>query len=379
MSVKNLVAFTRVEDYEYQAVLHAVRRQFRLLGAAELVKPGIRVTVKPNLLMKREPQQHTTTHPMVVRCVIEALQELGAGEITIADSPGGPYTKGALEGIYSASGMKEAASLTGAKLNFDTGWREIKCEDYRVCSGFNIIDPVAGADLVVNLPKLKTHCMTTLSGGIKNLFGCVPGLQKPELHYRFVEEERFCQMLLDLAQTVSPAITLVDGIVAMEGDGPSGGTPRGTGFLAGSRDLFALDVELARVLNLGEVKMLSLAAVRSLAPPEDLIERAGEPPAVIKDFRRPRSKSLDFLGSVPAPLRPVVRSLAGRFAKPSPKVEMKQCIGCGRCAQSCPAHTIKIDHGKAVIDYKNCIRCYCCHEMCPPRAIGIKRLKLFDI
>lgn len=379
MSAENRVAFTRVEDYEYNAVLRAVRHQFQLLDVAGLVKPGMKVTVKPNLLMKREPQHHTTTHPMVVRCVIETLQELGAGEITIADSPGGPYTKGALEGIYAASGMKEAASLTGAKLNFSTGWREVKCEEYRVCSGFNIIDPVAGADLVVNLPKLKTHCMTTLSGGIKNLFGCVPGLQKPELHYRFVEEERFCQMLLDLAQAVSPAITLVDGIVAMEGDGPSGGTPRRTGFLAGSRNPFALDVELARVLNLGEVTMLSLAAGRSLAPPEDSIERVGEPIAVIPDFRRPRSKSLDFLGSVPAPLRPVVRSLAGRFAKPSPKIDKKLCIGCGRCAQSCPAHTIRMESGKAVINYQNCIRCYCCHEMCPPKAIGIKRLKLFDI
>ena len=138
--------------------------------------------------MKRRPEEATTTHPLVVEAAARLLLDWGASEVTIADSPGGPYTRPLLHSIYETCGMTAAARQSGARLNEDTGFTTLRREENRLVREFSIINPVAEADLVVSVCKLKTHSMTTLSGGVKNLFGCIPGLQKPELHLRFPEK-----------------------------------------------------------------------------------------------------------------------------------------------------------------------------------------------
>ena len=374
------VVVIKAEQYNQEEITKAVEQLLHHLGAARLVRPGMRVTVKPNLLMKRQPEEATTTHPIVMQAVIHCLQQLGAGEITIADSPGGPYSKALLQGIYQASGMEQAAKETGALLNYDLTYETVAAPQGKKCTSFHIISPVAKADLVVSVGKVKTHCMTTLSGGVKNLFGCIPGLQKPELHYRFPQKEEFGEMLVDLAQTVAPALTIMDGVVAMEGDGPSAGSPVKTGFLCGSTSPFALDAFLCRLLGMDSTKVPTVAAAqaRGLAPGErEVINLGGVPERI--PLKQPSSHSVDFISHVPGPLQGTAAWLRDHALTPRPAVEKRRCIGCGRCAQSCPAKIIKITGGKAVVPKEGCIRCYCCHEMCPVKAIHVRRVKLFDL
>jgi uncharacterized protein (DUF362 family)/ferredoxin len=376
---ERVVAFTAAGDYRYETVREAVRRQFELLHVADAVRPGMRVVLKPNLVMKRAPEQATTTHPMVVRCVAQELHALGAEEIILAESPGGPYTHSALEGIYRGCKMDEAARAAGIRLNEDLTSVAVPSQAGKRCASFNLLRPIVEADLVVNLPKLKTHCMTTLSGGVKNLFGCIPGLQKPELHYRFPEESAFCEMLVELAETVSPAFTIIDAVESMEGDGPSGGQPRTTGFLAGSANPFALDAALCAYLGLENVQMVAIARQRGLAPSLEELALCGDRIEPIAGFKPPRSKSLDFLDRFPAALRPMIRKTAETLAAPRPAVDRRRCIGCGKCAESCPAQILSVQNGKARMASKGCIHCYCCQEMCPVQAIVIRRFWAFQL
>ena len=230
---------------------------------------------------------------------------------------------------------------------------------------------------MIDMAKLKTHSMVGFSGAVKNLFGAVPGLQKPELHCRFPEKQPFSEMLVDLCDFLKPDLCFLDGIVAMEGNGPTGGKPRKMGVLGASKSPYALDVCGAALIGLEpeSVLMLKESHRRGLGPisPEECqlvkenVEALAQP-----DFLKAKASSTDFLDRLPKFLRPAAK----RIATPTPKIRRAECVGCGKCAESCPQHTISIREGKAVIDYKKCIRCFCCHEMCPKHVIDIRRWSL---
>ena len=373
------ISCVKTESYQFETLKQAVALHFERLGVQ--IPPEAHVVLKPNLIMRADPQRAATTHPLLVEAVAAHLRELGVRRITLADSPGGLYTPGLLKALYETTGMAAAAQKWGVTLNLDCSSRTLRVEQGALCREFELITPIAQADYVINLCKLKTHCMTTLSCGVKNLFGCVPGLLKPQLHYRFPDGEQFAQMLLDLSLLVRPGLTVVDGVVGMEGDGPTGGSPRQVGctLAAAGADLYALDLAAAAVLGLEprQVPTLQAAIARGLCPAgAQLVEVVGDPLPHIQDFRLPATKLLDFTGNIPGPLAAVVRALRP-WLTPHPRVRPADCIGCGRCAQSCPMHTISMEAGKAVIHPKDCIHCFCCHEMCPQRAIDIKTSPIF--
>ena len=376
------VSILSTPRYDSALLDDAVARHFSLLGLEAMARPGLRVVLKPNLLMKRAPDTATTTHPEVVAAVARWFRARGVSDITLADSPGGPYTKALLSAVYAGCGMAEVAEREGISLNYDTTYEERHSGGKRAAS-FSIIKPVAQAELLVNLCKLKTHCMTGLSGGVKNLFGCVPGLQKPELHYRFQEPEAFCDMLCDLYETLRPAVTLVDAVDAMEGDGPSGGTPVHAGLTLCSADAYALDVVLCRLIGMEQERAGTVKAsvARGLTPRFEDIMLLGEPQllAAAQPFIQPRSKAVDFNRHLPRWLQRAAGAFTNRFAVARPVVEHAKCIGCGKCAETCPAHTIDLQGGKATIRQQACIRCYCCHELCPVRAIRVSRNRLFRL
>ena len=296
-----------VKAPDYSQAAQAVERLFSRWEGADALK-GKRVTIKPNLLMKRRPDEATTTHPEVVRGVILALRKRGVTDITLADSPGGLYTPAQLSGIYAATGMAQVAQETGVTLNLDCGWQEVPALLGERCRSFNLIDPVAQADCVISVAKLKTHCMTGLSGGVKNLFGCIPGLQKPELHYRYQEREPFCAMLLDLARTVAPVFTVVDAVESMEGDGPSAGQKRETGMLCGCESPFVLDRFLCDLL--------------AFCPPCPKASRGG--------FARRTAGN--FWWKTPTACRCASRTLPTRTPSPPTLPETSRPFWPGRCA-----------------------------------------------
>lgn len=376
-----MVSIQRTPSYDAGEMERAVEAHFALLELDALLRPGIKVLLKPNLLMKRRPEEGTTTHPALVAAIIRRLKRAGVSDITIADSPGGPYTRGQLAGIYRASGMETAAEA-GAKLNFDLESVEVRCPHPALSPSFPIIRPVAEADLVISVCKLKTHCMAGLSGGVKNLFGCIPGLTKPDYHWRYPKEEDFCGMLVDLCETVRPAVTFCDAVVSMEGDGPSSGSLRETGLTLCARSPYELDLILCRMLCRAPEEILTVkcAGERGLCPLDpEKVALAGDPLPSFPDFKRPRTVSTDFLSKLPGPLQTVARPLVQAFFTTRPKVDLSRCVGCGRCAESCPAHAISLTGGKARIRSKDCIHCYCCHEMCPIRAISVKQNRLLRL
>ena len=321
--------------------------------------------------------EQARTEGLCERRLLELL-ERGAGHVTVAESPGGPYTPPLLRAIYEAGGYTELAQTYGFSLNFDCSYGSLEAPQGQRCTRFDVIQPVLEADLLVDIAKLKTHGMMGLSAAVKNLFGCVPGLMKPELHCRFPEREAFGEMVADLCCALKPALCVVDGIVGMEGNGPTGGKPRLVGALAASRDPFALDMVCASLIHQNPVHVPYLrAGMKRGVCPESLDELSlwGVPvqSLAVSDFIQPESCSVNFLDWLPKFLRP----LAEKVATPVPKIQTNHCVGCGKCAESCPQHTIRIAGGHAVIDYRKCIRCYCCHEMCPKHVIDIKRFRLF--
>ena len=361
-------------EYQYEPLKQAVDDIFDHLALNRFLFQGANVVIKPNLLMKCNPDTAIITHPLLVAAVGTKVKELG-GKVTIAESSGGRYTPSTVKNIYQACGYTNMAQQYGFLLNTDCSYRSLKAPNAIRCKEFQVISPILDADIIIDIGKLKTHCMTGMSGAVKNMFGVVPGLMKPELHCRFPDKKEFSEMLVDLCEAVRPHIAIMDAVMGMEGNGPSGGKPRFIGTLIGVSGFIG---QIIFTITFTSTKMLASAMERGLCPKTvEEIEILGLPlsDTVISDFLPPQSKSSDFIQYLPSFLRP----LAAKIATPVPKIRTGKCIGCGKCAESCPQHTIEIKHKKAYIIYDNCIRCYCCHEMCPEHIIDIKRLALFNL
>lgn len=366
------VSVIKCPDYDAKALDQAVERHFQMLGLERLIRPQMKIVLKPNLLMKRRPEEATTTHPALMAAIIRKLKALGAAHITIADSPGGPFTTGMLAGIYSASGMERVAMEEEVALNQDTTATTVLVGENEQIKQVDVITAIAKADLVINVCKLKAHGMMTLSGAVKNMFGVIPGLTKPEYHFRFPDPKDFGAMLVDVCEAAKPAVTFVDGIEAMEGNGPSAGQKKQVGLVLAGRSPYCVDLALCYLTGLDPMELPSQTAAigRGLSPASFAeLTVVGDALVPVEFIFPAGGKSLDFSSYVPQFLRPWAR----RLMTPKPVVRQPDCIGCGKCKESCPVNTIAIEDKKARILDKKCIRCYCCHEMCPVKAIDLKR------
>lgn len=368
---KATVALAQCRDYERAAVEAAVDRILTACGGVEsIVKPGQRVLIKVNLLMKRKPEQATTTHPEVARAIVRAVQRAGGVPI-LADSPGGPYTRGMLAGVYEACGMKAVAEETGCLLNDDFSTVNRYYEAGQAARRLDLIGVLDQADVLITVGKLKTHGFTTMTGCVKNLYGLVPGTTKVEYHSRFPDAALFSQMLLDICACVKPGFAILDGVVGMEGEGPSGGRPRAIGALIGGRNPHAVDAVAARLIGLrhDQVTTLEAAMKRGLLPDYEIVGDAIGP-MIIHDFDIPmklrRSSWVALMNRLPQGLRP------------RPVFTHKKCDGCGTCARVCPAKAIRMDERRRPrFDAKVCIRCYCCQELCPKNDVEVRRNPIF--
>lgn len=365
-------SIVRCDNYDQDALNAAVERHFAALNVEALLRPDMRVVIKPNLVGARRPEAAATTHPNLVRAVAVWLHARGVQSVVICDSPGGLYAVAPLQNIYAVTGMKALSDV--AELNADVSFQTVRTKGGGAIPSFNIVTPIATADLVINIAKLKTHSMTLLSAGVKNLFGCVPGLQKPELHYRHPDIEDFSNMLVELARTVSPALTLIDAIDGMEGDGPTGGTVRHLGLTLAARDLFTQDWFACSLIGIEPERVAMLRRAKALGLIDERVEIAGDEPIYAEPpFKQPRATGVDFTGRLPEPLKKPLRAVLGRLLKPYPKLDVKKCVGCGKCAESCPPKIIVIADRRAHFTRRGCISCFCCQEMCPAKAIGVKR------
>ena len=369
-----IVSVCRVDAYQAEALDAAVERHFEAIRADEIIKPGMRVLLKPNLVAGRKPDAAVTTRAELLMAICRKLRRMGIEKTVVADSPGGLYTPASLHAVYSASGLKVLSEV--AELNTNVGWKQVFCPEDFENHWFNIIEPVLEADVIINVAKLKTHSMTMLSAGIKNLFGCIPGLQKPELHYRHPELEPFSNMLCEIACLVRPAITVLDAIDCMEGNGPTGGTVKHLGLTMAARNLFEQDAYAASLMGMepDKVAMLRIAKERGWYDPGQLqlvsdAAQKADPPFVLPD-----SAGVDFAGRLPGFMQGPASKFLRKVFHVVPVLKKSKCIGCGKCAESCPPHIIRIENGKAVFCRKGCISCLCCQEMCPAHAISVRRM-----
>ncbi len=362
-----------VKEYKEDLIYPAICKAMETLGIAGDMRPDLKVVIKPNLIMAKSPDFPVTTHPLVIKAVVRWLKAQGVKNIVLAESSGGLYNGEHMKNIYQACGMRQLEP--DITLNMDFSARTVNCKNGFANHSFHIITPILEADYIINICKLKTHAMTGYSGGIKNLFGVIPGLEKPQLHYRWPDIHDFSRMLLELAQTVSPQLTIIDAVNAMEGNGPTCGTSYPLHLILAARDFYTQDYFAAKLMGLNPmaVEMIRLAVEKGLAQP-DKIELIGDTlPENLPPFQTPDAIKLDFSSSLPGFLQRPFALIAGRLFKSYPQLEKEKCIGCGKCAESCPAHIIKIENGKAKFKKKKCISCFCCQEMCPMKAISVKK------
>lgn len=375
--MSNTVYLDRLENYDISGLLRIFEKHFDELKLHEKIRPGMTVVIKPNLVTRADPESGIITHPNVVAAVGSLVKKLGA-EVLIAESSGGPYTEQTVKLIMHGCGYTSMAEKYGFDIYTECKYTEIELPEGKICKNINIVDPFLSADYIINIAKFKSHCMTMLSGATKNIFGTVPGLMKPELHFRYPEKQNFSTMLVDLAQKIRPQLNIIDAVDGMEGDGPTGGVKRHMGLLITSESSYCADITAAHIMGADpmDILMLREAHSRDLCPSSvQELEIIGEDieTCVQKDFRMPRTKDVDFGKRMPKFLQPLVK----KITTPRPVIKTKDCIGCGKCAESCPRHTITIKDRKAIIDYKNCINCFCCHEMCPMHVIDIRRFGAF--
>lgn len=369
--MKAQVAIIKCKDYDRALVLDATRKAMDLIaGISAFIQPGSKVLVKPNLLMAKEPESGIDTHPEVVRSVVRLLKEINC-QIYLGDGPSVWGTQAEdVDEVYRRSGMERVCREEGVEL--------VKFDKRRWRGKFPLSTWVDNCDYIVNIPKFKTHDLTLLTGAIKNLFGLVPGTYKTELHKNYFERDDFAKILVDIYQEVKPQLTLVDGIVAMEGDGPAtGGKLRNLGLLFAGSDCVALDTIMALIMGLEPFEILTTkeAARRGLGVADiksisilggRLEEMMGEP------FILP---STTIRKNIP---RPIIE-LARKLIKYYPCVEQDNCIQCAACIQACPNKIISLKNNRIVFDYKKCISCFCCQEACPNSAIKVKKSILAKI
>lgn len=379
---ENIVGIAACRSYDEIAVENALRRLWATLGAGEKDIRGRRVLIKPNLVMAKKPEYAATTHPAVVAAMARILAEWGAAEIVVADSCGGPYNSANMRAVYKACGLEVLASIPGVTLNEDFSFESVPMNGKRL-HGCNIIKPALTCDVCIDLCKLKTHGLTGLSAATKNLFGIVPGVEKFSLHAANPRLDQFSEMLIDLnefLQNRCRVFAFCDGIVGMEGDGPTHGTPIPAGILLASASTYALDVAAEHYIDCKTpVLYLDEAAERGLVCRDwkmlRIVEASNELPENVP-FQQPEAASSRFLKN----LSTIGGGRLAEFFAAKPRIVPEKCVGCGVCERSCPAHTItmreKNGRKTAHILRRDCIRCYCCQELCPIGAVEMHESRI---
>lgn len=368
------VAIEKVNSYDAAVVRNGVERLLAHLGGiGAFVKPGERVLIKPNMLSAKPPEAAVTTHPAVLRAVIELVK--GAGGIPlVGDSPG----FGSTRSVAKRSGMLSVIEATGAELAEFSETREVaSVGEFR---RFEVAAAYLDADKIINLPKLKTHEMMTLTCGVKNLFGILVGAAKPAWHLQAGHDrELFARVLLQIYQLRPPDLTIVDAITAMEGEGPGSGDPRHVGLLLAGENPVAVDMIAAEIAGMPKrLLFVERQAERLGLPGSDRsgIAVAGVDPQSLHlpPFRLPPVSDVGF--GLPCFLKNLLRNqLTTR-----PVQIRERCVLCGVCVKGCPPGVIRIEGKNLRFDYDRCIRCFCCRELCPEAALGVRKgilLKFF--
>lgn len=379
------VSLVAEKSYDRRAVDDAVQKLLVPLGGmGSFVKPGDRVIVKPNLILAKPAHMAVTTHPEVVRSVCRLALDCG-GRVSVGDSPG----KGSVRRAGAVAGYNPVLADLGIDLveftpreivfdrpvgDFD---RPVGVASSRVCAKLTLAAELLDADLVINVPKLKTHGMMLMTLAVKNLFGAVLGLQKFQWHLRAGKDKAlFGKVIYEICRAVNPGLSVVDAIVSMDGEGPTSGIPNSTGFLAAGGDPSAIDAVLMDIVGLERSDLHTLAAAADAG--DGAWKDAEVVGASVNDLR-PARWTLPGAQSAALPLPlfcqkiPFLREWLRTQATAKPVSVRDKCVSCGDCVAVCPAQVMTLTDRGVAIDHARCIRCYCCQELCPHDAIETRK------
>ena len=331
------VIIKKCNSYNYTEVEKAVFSCMDYCAELRTAKKNTgKVLLKINLLKKNLPADAVTTHPTVVEAAVRYLHSLG-WQVTIGDSPGGPFYKKRMQEIYTVTGMQQVADNTGCELNYDISSINIKNNRAEKLHSMKIISVAKKVDLIVSIAKFKTHCMMMYTGGVKNLFGIIPGLTKAQYHFKLHTAENFADHLLDICEYVQPVFTIIDAIEGMEGNGPSSGEKRYTGLLLAAKNPYALDTVGTYIMGMDPLTVPTIRAAKKrglFSGRLNDINILGDDFSTIPiiPFKKPDSiKKTLVSGIVPAK----VEEFLIRALRPKPVFKHDKCISCGDCMQSC--------------------------------------------
>lgn len=367
---KAVVALVACPDYDEPRVLAALRRGVDLLGGIQrFASAAERILLKPNVLTGAAVKKNVTTHPAVFKAMGRVLLENGA-RVRYGDSPGfGSFAAAAVK-----SGLADAGREIGIEMADFSAAVQVSFNEALIAKQLVLARAALDADGIIGLSKMKTHGFMRITGAVKNQFGCVPGIRKGEYHVKMPRSEHFAAMLVDVCRRLKPRLNVMDGIVAMEGNGPGSGTPRRMNVLLLSDDPLALDAVFCRLVHMPphHVPTMKPGAESGLGVwEENAIAIVGDDPALFScpDFKVVRQSPVPFDRSFPYYLK--------KWITPRPVIDPVRCKKCGICSEVCPlkpeAVAAEGKNALPVYDYRRCIRCYCCQEMCPHGAITIRR------
>jgi len=372
-----IVSVRRSLDYQ-ESLPKAIDKLLRDLGGIErFVKKGDTVALKPNFIVYSSPSKGIVTHPLFTFEIFKRVLEAG-GQPFVIDSPGSgiPFNKHSLKHMYKSTGYWETFKDYREYLNFDTSSKVVEIKNGLLLKKVRILTKLADSDVIINLPKMKTHSLTFITGAVKNMFGAIPGIEKTAYHSRFRNMEDFSKALIDILNVTNPALSIMDGVISLEGDGPAlNGTPRNTGVILGSKDPFSLDLVLSDIIGLSPnfIPYLKVGLENNVT--KDSYKVVGDQ-VNVPDFVLPKTfhgkSSIEIIYVYNKIVSPIYRKL---FVQ-KPNVMKQKCIRCGVCVRSCPEKAITLDKISAKINHGKCIKCYCCHEQCPEGAIDLKRINL---
>ncbi|MFY1110165.1 MAG: DUF362 domain-containing protein [Methanosarcinaceae archaeon] len=360
---------------DYSDVKNAIKEALDLIGGLEnLIFPGSRVLLKPNVLAIRPPEDAVTTHPAVVSAMCELVSEAG-GIPLIGDGAGvtRPDSTTTAE-AFRVSGIEAAASSFGAELiNFETlGFVEVDVPGARQFSRLYISKAVLEADVIISLPKLKTHELTLYTGAVKNFFGTVPRKIRKQAHF-LEDRELFGEAVVDIYSIVKPQLAVMDGVVGMEGDGPAGGTPAYVGVVMASYDCAALDMVASELIGFDPMQVPTNKAALERGFGARHPELLGTPLEEVKvSFKKPT-------GGITTLIPPFLRKTLRRYFTVKPFINTSKCTLCKACILNCSANAIEEVRDALRINDEKCIQCYCCRELCPNDAVEIKKSLLVKI
>jgi uncharacterized protein (DUF362 family)/NAD-dependent dihydropyrimidine dehydrogenase PreA subunit len=384
MNIKqnSIVSIVKAKDYNYTDVYKAIENGLKLIGGLEkIVKRSDNVFVKINHLPPPSPPERgIVTHPVFVKAVVDILKTTGAN-ISVGDDIdtelAGQNDLEATDG-FSISGIRQVCHESGVTLcNLrESGFVETACNGVMLDKVY-VARTALEADVIVNLPKLKTHALAIYTGGIKNMFGAIPKGQRLRYHDKYRQIDDFNQVLIDVFSAMKPGLTIIDGIIAMEGMGPAAGGLKNLGIILASQDTVALDAVAMKITGLEPQSNLitNLADERGLGISNlENIDIVGESlsDVTVTDFKYPDTQQISRIFMRRAPK--FLTTFLNNLSVVKPRVISKLCIGCLECKKTCPANAISIVHEKAFINHRVCIMCYCCHEACRSDAIIVKQV-----